>query len=101
MRQIYNQLANHKDDEPDLPTETSLEQILTFIHSHWEKVIEKTRAETDAYLECKVKQKDLKLHPQKKTHTQLCECIVMVIVTVTMKWQMIFFMDLQMHLGYK
>lgn len=81
MRQIYNQLANHKDDEPDLPTETSLEQILTFIHSHWEKVIEKTRAETDAYLECKV------LHPQKK----LCACLVIVIVTVTMKWQMIFF----------
>ncbi|XP_027025311.2 phakinin [Tachysurus fulvidraco] len=53
VRQLYNQLASHEGDEPDLPTETSLEQILNCIHSHWEKVIEKTRAETDAYIEFK------------------------------------------------
>lgn len=55
MRRLYRQLASYEVDELDLPTETSLEQILTFIHSYWEKLVEKTRAETDAYLECKVK----------------------------------------------
>lgn len=85
MRQLYNQLASHEVAETDPPTETSLEQILTFIHSHWEKIIEKTRAETDAYLECKVK--DLKLYSQKK-NTQHYARIVRVIVTETKKGQM-------------
>ncbi|KAF5904114.1 phakinin, partial [Clarias magur] len=53
VRQLYNQLAIHEADEPDPPTETSLEQILSFIRSHWEKVAEKTRAEADASLEHK------------------------------------------------
>lgn len=88
MRQLYSQLSNHDVDEPDPPTETSLEQILTFIHSHWEKVIEKTRAETDAYLEGKVKYKDLKLHTLKKTQTEDYACIGMVNVTVIKKGPM-------------
>ncbi|KAK3546128.1 hypothetical protein QTP70_024492, partial [Hemibagrus guttatus] len=67
VRQLYNQLASHEVEKPDLPTETSLEQILTLIHSHWEKVIEKTRAETDAYLECKkVDSVDKKLSQEEK-----------------------------------
>ena len=41
-------------DEPDAPIETSLDQILAYIRSHWEKVTEKNRADTDSYLECKV-----------------------------------------------
>lgn len=51
---LYKQLAGREVDEPDVPIETSLDQILAFIRSHWERVIEKNRAETDAYLECKV-----------------------------------------------
>lgn len=41
-------------DEPDAPIETSLDQILAYIRSHWEKVTERNRAETDSYMECKV-----------------------------------------------
>ncbi|XP_056600022.1 phakinin [Triplophysa dalaica] len=53
VRALYKQLAGHEVDEPLGPIETSLDQILAFIRSHWEKVIEKIRAESDAYLECK------------------------------------------------
>lgn len=49
---LYKQMGGR--DELDAPTETGLDQILDFIRSHWEKVIEKNRVETDAYLECKV-----------------------------------------------
>lgn len=42
-------------DEPDAPIETSLDQILAYIRSHWEKVSEKNRAEAEDYLECKVR----------------------------------------------
>nr|XP_055057809.1 phakinin isoform X1 [Misgurnus anguillicaudatus] len=51
VRELYKQMGGR--DDPEAPTETSLDQILDFIRSHWEKVIEKNRAETDAYLECK------------------------------------------------
>uniref|UniRef100_A0A8C9TMY4 Beaded filament structural protein 2, phakinin n=1 Tax=Scleropages formosus TaxID=113540 RepID=A0A8C9TMY4_SCLFO len=54
VRVLYNQLAGTEVDEPDAPIETSLDQILGYIRSHWEKAIEKNRAETDAYLEYKV-----------------------------------------------
>ncbi|XP_058612584.1 phakinin isoform X2 [Onychostoma macrolepis] len=53
VRALYKQISGHEVDELDAPTETSLDQILDFIRSHWEKVIEKNRAETDAYLERK------------------------------------------------
>ncbi|XP_018613065.2 phakinin [Scleropages formosus] len=53
VRVLYNQLAGTEVDEPDAPIETSLDQILGYIRSHWEKAIEKNRAETDAYLEYK------------------------------------------------
>ncbi|XP_041697463.1 phakinin-like [Coregonus clupeaformis] len=53
VRVLYNQMAGHEVDEPDAPIETNLDQILAYIRSHWERVIEKNRAETDAYLEFK------------------------------------------------
>ncbi|XP_036375264.1 phakinin [Megalops cyprinoides] len=53
VRVLYNELAGRQLDEPDAPIETSLDQILGYIRSHWEKAIEKNRAETDAYLEYK------------------------------------------------
>ncbi|XP_062386419.1 phakinin isoform X2 [Sardina pilchardus] len=53
VRVLYNQMAGREVDEPDAPIETNLDQILSYIRTHWEKVIEKNRAETDAYLECK------------------------------------------------
>ncbi|KAG9355928.1 hypothetical protein JZ751_000772 [Albula glossodonta] len=53
VRVLYNQLAGCQVDEPDAPIETSLDQILGYIRSHWEKAIERNRAETDAYLEFK------------------------------------------------
>lgn len=52
---LYNQMAGREVDEPDAPIETSLDQILSYIRSHWEKVTERNRAETDSYLECKVR----------------------------------------------
>ncbi|KAK2900851.1 hypothetical protein QQF64_015091 [Cirrhinus molitorella] len=53
VRVLYKQMAGREVDEPDAPTETSLDQILAFIRSHWEEVVEKNRAEAEAYLECK------------------------------------------------
>uniref|UniRef100_H3C2Q4 Beaded filament structural protein 2, phakinin n=1 Tax=Tetraodon nigroviridis TaxID=99883 RepID=H3C2Q4_TETNG len=53
VRVLYNQMAGREVDEPDAPVETSLDQILAYIRSHWEKVSEKNRAETDSYLERK------------------------------------------------
>ncbi|XP_071346996.1 phakinin isoform X1 [Trachinotus anak] len=54
VRVLYSQMAGREVDEPDAPIETSLDQILAYIRSHWEKVTEKNRAETDSYqLECK------------------------------------------------
>ncbi|XP_039672883.1 phakinin isoform X2 [Perca fluviatilis] len=53
VRVLYSQMAGRDVDEPDAPIETSLDQILAFIRSHWEKVTERNRADTDSYLECK------------------------------------------------
>ncbi|XP_063075579.1 phakinin isoform X1 [Engraulis encrasicolus] len=53
VRMLYNQMAGREVDEPDAPIETNLEQILAYIRSHWEKIIERNRAETDAYQDCK------------------------------------------------
>ncbi|XP_045907172.1 phakinin [Micropterus dolomieu] len=53
VRGLYNQMAGREVDEPDAPIETSLDQILAYIRSHWEKMTERNRAETDSYLECK------------------------------------------------
>ncbi|TWW73137.1 Phakinin 49 kDa cytoskeletal protein [Takifugu flavidus] len=53
VRVLYNQMAGREVDEPDAPIETSLNQILAYIRSHWEKVTEKNRAETDCYLDRK------------------------------------------------
>lgn len=55
VRVLYQQMAGRDVDEPDAPIETSLNQILAFIRSHWEKVTEKNRAETDCYLDRKVR----------------------------------------------
>ncbi|XP_051990556.1 phakinin-like [Xyrauchen texanus] len=53
VKVLYKQMARCEVDEPDAPMETSLDQILAFIRFHWESVVEKNRAETDAHLECK------------------------------------------------
>ncbi|XP_019969277.2 phakinin isoform X1 [Paralichthys olivaceus] len=54
VRVLYSQMAGREVDEPDAPIETSLDQILSHIRSHWEKVTERNRAETDSYqLDCK------------------------------------------------
>lgn len=52
-------MAGREVDEPDAPIETSLDQILAYIRSHWEKVTERNRAETDSYLDCKVRMSHL------------------------------------------
>lgn len=56
-------MAGREVDEPDAPIETSLDQILAYIRSHWEKVTERNRAETDSYLECKVRTSHLHRYP--------------------------------------
>ncbi|XP_064202264.1 phakinin isoform X1 [Anguilla rostrata] len=53
VRALYKQLAGPQENEPGAPIETSLDQILGYIRSHWERAIERNRAETDAYLELK------------------------------------------------
>ncbi|TSK82147.1 Phakinin [Bagarius yarrelli] len=74
VRQVYSQLIEVDELEP--PTETSLEQILTFIHSHWKKVIDKTQAETDSHLESKKEDsQDKKLSQEEKVLENLkTEC---------------------------
>lgn len=57
-------MAGRDVDEPDAPIETSLDQILAYIRSHWEKVMEKNRAETDGYLECKVRSSPAQVFPR-------------------------------------
>uniref|UniRef100_A0A3P9HRR3 Beaded filament structural protein 2, phakinin n=1 Tax=Oryzias latipes TaxID=8090 RepID=A0A3P9HRR3_ORYLA len=53
VRALYHQMAGREVDEPDAPIETSLDQILANIRSHWEKVTEKNRVEADNYQESK------------------------------------------------
>uniref|UniRef100_A0A673AME1 Beaded filament structural protein 2, phakinin n=1 Tax=Sphaeramia orbicularis TaxID=375764 RepID=A0A673AME1_9TELE len=55
VRVLYSQMSGREVDEPDAPIETSLDQILAYIRNHWEKVTERNRAETDSYLDCKVR----------------------------------------------
>lgn len=62
-------------DELDAPIETSLDQILAYIRSHWEKVTEKNRAETDSYLECKVSTWHLPRRPQVPPCWCRCLCV--------------------------
>ena len=54
VRVLYHQMAGLDVDESEAPIQTNLDQILAYIRSHWEKVIERNRAETDNYLEYKV-----------------------------------------------
>uniref|UniRef100_A0A3P9L073 Beaded filament structural protein 2, phakinin n=1 Tax=Oryzias latipes TaxID=8090 RepID=A0A3P9L073_ORYLA len=53
VRALYHQMEGREVDEPDAPIETSLDQILANIRSHWEKVTEKNRVEADNYQESK------------------------------------------------
>nr|XP_040028029.1 phakinin isoform X1 [Gasterosteus aculeatus aculeatus] len=54
---LYSQMAGVElRDKPDASIETSLDQILAYIRCHWEKVMERNRAETDSYLECKLQE---------------------------------------------
>ncbi|XP_058878642.1 phakinin-like isoform X2 [Acipenser ruthenus] len=53
VKVLFNQLAGSQFDEPDAPTETSLDHILEYIRAHWEKAIKRDQTETDAYLEYK------------------------------------------------
>ncbi|KAK9538273.1 hypothetical protein VZT92_003458 [Zoarces viviparus] len=66
VRVLYSQMAGLEVDEPDAPIETSLDQILAYIRSHWEKVTERNRAETDCYLECKVQCVSSRLSPEEE-----------------------------------
>lgn len=54
VRVLYTQMGGREVDEPDAPVETSLDQILASIRSHWEKATEKNRAESDSYLDRQV-----------------------------------------------
>ncbi|XP_005163550.1 phakinin isoform X2 [Danio rerio] len=66
VKMLYKQMSGREVDEPDAPTETSLDQILSFIRSHWERVVEKNRAETYAYFECKAGSLNSKLSQEEE-----------------------------------
>uniref|UniRef100_A0A4W6CLF9 Beaded filament structural protein 2, phakinin n=1 Tax=Lates calcarifer TaxID=8187 RepID=A0A4W6CLF9_LATCA len=77
VRVLYSQMAGREVDEPDAPIETSLDQILAYIRTHWEKVTERNRAETDSYqLECKEAQcMSSRLSPEEEqVETLKAEC---------------------------
>lgn len=76
-------MAGREVDEPDAPIETSLDQILAYIRSHWEKVTERNRAETDSYLECKVRTSHLHRCP----HILDCSLQVCLMVCVCVSMQ--------------
>ncbi|KAG2458151.1 BFSP2 protein, partial [Polypterus senegalus] len=64
----HEELAGSQLDEQDAPIETSLDHILEYIRSHWEKVVERNRAETDAYLEFKKRGLENSLYDAKHWH---------------------------------
>ncbi|XP_066545633.1 phakinin isoform X2 [Amia ocellicauda] len=75
VKVLYNQLAGSQLDEPYAPIETSLDHILEYIRSHWEKAIERNRAETDAYLEFKSDSMNAKLsRDEEEMETLKIEC---------------------------
>ncbi|XP_061878894.1 phakinin [Entelurus aequoreus] len=66
VRLLYSQMCGREVDQPDAPIETSLDQILAYIRNHWEKVMEKNRAETDSYPECKDAKSVSRLSPEEE-----------------------------------
>uniref|UniRef100_A0A4W3J3I6 Beaded filament structural protein 2, phakinin n=1 Tax=Callorhinchus milii TaxID=7868 RepID=A0A4W3J3I6_CALMI len=54
VKALYLQLADSQVEETDAPMETSLDHVLEAVRTHWEKTIEKNRAETDLWLDNKV-----------------------------------------------
>lgn len=84
VRVLYTQMAGREVDEPDAPIETSLDQILAYIRSHWEKVMERNRAETDSYLECKVRMSHLDAGPGSGLAvTELSHCSCRPVLSLT------------------
>lgn len=55
VRALYSRTAGRDVDEPDTPVETGLDRILAHIRTHWEQLTERNRADTDGYLESKVR----------------------------------------------
>ncbi|MEE6466305.1 hypothetical protein FKM82_006897 [Ascaphus truei] len=53
VKMLYKQLAGSQLEEVDAPIGTGLDDILETIRIHWEKDIEKNRAETGALLQAK------------------------------------------------
>uniref|UniRef100_A0A8C5PLH3 Beaded filament structural protein 2 n=1 Tax=Leptobrachium leishanense TaxID=445787 RepID=A0A8C5PLH3_9ANUR len=53
VKMLYRQLAGSQLEEVDAPIGTGLDDILETIRIHWEKDIEKNRAETGALLQAK------------------------------------------------
>lgn len=54
MKVLYKQLAGSQLEELDVPLGSGLDDILEKIRIHWERDIEKNRAETGALLRTKV-----------------------------------------------
>ena len=54
VKVLYKQLAGSQLEELDVPTGSGLDDILEKIRIHWERDIEKNRAETGALLRTKV-----------------------------------------------
>ncbi|XP_034039946.1 phakinin [Thalassophryne amazonica] len=71
---LYSQIAGREVDETDKPTETSLDQILTYIRKHWEKVTEKNQAETDNYKDCKQCESSRLRPKEEEVDTLIAEC---------------------------
>lgn len=59
---LYKQLAGSQLEEVDAPIGTGLDDILETIRIHWEKDIEKNRAESGALLQAKVSEPNIILH---------------------------------------
>jgi len=54
VKVLYKQLAGSQLEDLDVPLGTGLDDILEKIRIHWERDIEKNRAETGAVLRTKV-----------------------------------------------
>lgn len=55
VKVLYKQLAGSQLEELDVPMGSGLDDILEKIRIHWERDIEKNRAETGALLRTKVR----------------------------------------------
>lgn len=89
---LYKQLVRSELEQMGVPTGTGLEDILETIRIHWERDVEKNRAEAGALLQTKVRSSTSTLHsapcrrrPAKDEKQSVCKKSTMVSTSLDLK----------------